>query len=158
MYSGGKKIIADEVEALSHLGTKPLGSDLWSRSARMTRKILGGKLPPVPEHSLFQEHNVTGSTGQGGPSPSIYYQSGHTFSHVTTAHDKPDNIGRSKVRTKSDYSIGNTGPQGVSQEFHGGHVTHTSRNPFKPVQSPQKQRQLHSTALHFPDPKAKYRK
>lgn len=151
-----KKLIVDEVEASSHLQRQPRGSDLWSRSARMTKHLRTGTLPPVPENGLFQQHNVTGATGLNGPSPSIYYQSGDTFSHVTTNHPHSNNIGRSKTRTFSDYHIGNTGSEGQSQEFYGGGVKHTSRNPFTPVKNEQEQQRLHSTASKFPFLKRKY--
>lgn len=153
----GRKIIADEVEALGHLRREPVGSDLWSRSATMTRRMRhAGDLPAVPEDALFQSHNVIGATGLGGPHPSIYYRSGDTFSHVTTHHDNPRNIGRSEVRTHADYRIGNTGARGQSEEFYRGRVRHTSRNPFTPVRSEQDQQRLHTEARNFPGPKPKY--
>lgn len=156
MSGSGKKIIVDEVEAMGHLRTKAPGSDLWSRSAQMTKPIRQGQLPPVPEHMLFQSHNVTGSTGTGGPSPSVYYRSGDTFSHVTTDHPKVNNIGRSKVRTSSDYQIFNSPTDGKSREYYRGGVRHESRNPYQSVQSSAEQQRLHTTASAHPNPKAKY--
>jgi hypothetical protein len=153
---GGKKLIVDEVEAFGHLGRETPGSDLWSRSASMTKRLRAGTLDAVPEPALFQAHNVIGATGLGGPSPSVYYRSGDTFSHVTTDHPKPTNIGRSKVRTYSDYHIGNTGNRGQSQEFYNGRVRHTSRQPFTPVQNEGEQQRMHVAAQRFPDPKTKY--
>lgn len=156
MADNRKQLIVDEVEAMKHLRTKTPGSDLWSRSARMTRSLRGpGPLPAVPEQSLYQSHNVTGSTGSGR-SASVYYRSGDTFSHVTTQHEHADNIGRSRARTFADYHIGNTGSEGQSQEFYGGKVKHTSRNPYKSVQSSSEQSRLHTAASKFPNLKDKY--
>jgi len=156
--SDKKKLIVDEIDALKHLRSQKPGSDLWSRSAKMTKPLRTGILPPVPEKSLFQPHNVIGATGIGGKSPSIYYQSGDTFSHVTTDHDHKNNIGRSKPRTHSDYHITNTGKDGVSQEFYKGGLQHTSRNPFVSVKTEQEQQRLHTEASKFPDLKSKYGK
>jgi|GEM_PF-4081802 len=150
-----KQLIVDEVEAMQNLRTQTPGSDVWSRSARLTKNLPRRQLPPVPEAALFQAHNVTGSTGSRD-SASIYYQSGDTFSHVTTQHQDQTNIGRSLTRTHMDYHIGNTGRDGVSQEFYGGKVKHTSRNPFMPVQSTEEQARLHTTASRFQNPKSKY--
>lgn len=153
-----RRIIVDELDAIGHVQNAQPGSDFWTRGARMVRRLFGQiQLPPVPEHDLFQAHNVTGRTGSGNDA-SVYYQSGNTFSHVTTQHSHANNIGRSHTRTFADYSIGNTGSRGQSQEFYDGQLQHTSRNPFVPVRSSAEQNRLHSVARGFPNLKSKYKK
>ncbi len=78
--------------------------------------------------ALYQPQNIMGITGTVGHNPTVYYRSGHTFGHITTAHPYSDNVGREVPRTDPTYTATNTGRHGALEERVGGRVFHTSRN------------------------------
>ena len=106
--------------------------------------------------AFYQPHNIIGSTGDVDDHPTVYYQSGQTFGHITTAHKKPDNVGKEKVRTHSQYSMANTGKGGVLQEKIGAKVVHDSRNPFVSVSGEAEREKLHQATLDHRNLKSRY--
>jgi hypothetical protein len=103
---------------------------------------------------FYVSGNIIGYTGDVNTNPTVYFRTGNTFGRITQDHPNRNNIGRNVVRTKGDYSIGNTGPNGVCQEFYDGAVQHTSRNPFNAV-SDDNRATLANAITNFPNQKNK---
>jgi hypothetical protein len=103
---------------------------------------------------FYVQANITGYTGDVNTNPTVYFKNGNDFGRITQDHPNPDNIGRNVVRTRNDYSIGNTGSNGVCQEYYDGAVQHTSRNPYVQV-SDATRATLAQAITHFPNQKNK---
>lgn len=98
-------------------------------------------------HALYQQANFIGTTGHGAATTFYYRSPSFSFGHITQQHNIPENVGREPHRKAADYRIGNTGPDGRSQEFAHGRVFHDSRNPFVPLtQQPHGWQQLEANA------------
>lgn len=81
--------------------------------------------------ALYQPQNVVGVTGNPNANPTVYYQQGDTFGHITSAHSYSDNVGREPPRSDPTYTAANSGPRGQLQESTASTgVFHTSRNPM----------------------------
>jgi len=112
---------------------------------------------------LYQPDNFIGTTGAGAETTYYYRTRNNSFGHITQAHGIPENVGREPHRQDMTYKIENTGPKGVSQEFRGGKVMHTSRNPFLPLSAQasgwergeQQAREAHQHFKPLADPKVR---
>ncbi len=83
--------------------------------------------------------NITGYSGAITADPTVYFQLNANgtryFGRITQSHDNKLNIGRNKVRAKTDYVIQNQNVNGKMRctEFYDGAIQHFSRNTFTPV-------------------------
>lgn len=109
------------------------------------------------EDSFYVADNIVGYTGDLNDNPTVYFQLGNKFGRITQDHPKADNIGRNKVREYEDYSHTNNS-QNKAEEFYGGKVRHTSRNPFIPSAGLDgaEMSELAKAIEKFPDIKSKY--
>jgi hypothetical protein len=84
---------------------------------------------------FYVADNLIGYTGQIHRMPSVYFQRGSEFGHITQIHDSPLNNGREPVDDNPDYTMGNEWVDGewCLVERIGGEEIHTSRNRFIPV-------------------------
>ena len=83
------------------------------------------------EKNFYIKANITGYTLDPDDShaePTVYFRAGNKFGRITQKHNKPDNIGRNKVREKPDYTIQNRG--GKAEEYYDGAVQHSSRGEY----------------------------
>lgn len=77
---------------------------------------------------FYIPENIIGYTGNINNNPTVYFQNGTSFGHITQAHDLAPNVGREEVRQAQDYEIRNI--HGRAQEWAGGRCIHPSRNRF----------------------------
>ncbi len=77
---------------------------------------------------FYTPENIIGYTGNVNNNPTVYFQNGTSFGHITQAHDLGPNVGREEVRQAQDYEIRNV--NGKTQEWAGGRCIHPSRNAF----------------------------
>lgn len=75
---------------------------------------------------------IIGYTGNINTNPTVYFQNGTGYGHITQHHDIRQNIGREEVRHAQDYRIFNN-VHGRSEEWAGGRCFHESRNRFTGV-------------------------
>lgn len=93
------------------------------------------------QDKLYEAGNIIGYTGSLEDNPTVYFQSGNKFGHITQAHNKADNVGREKVRESSTYKIENVVVEGkgtrcqewIVSESGEKQVFHTSRSVFVPI-------------------------
>ncbi len=79
---------------------------------------------------FYTKDNIIGYTGKLGSNPTVYFKKGKEYGHITQDHYFVTNIGRETVFSADDYTITNTGEDGVAEEKANGVIFHTSRNPF----------------------------
>lgn len=77
---------------------------------------------------FYIRQNIIGYTGNINHNPTIYFQDGTSFGHITQEHAVRQNVGREEVRQAQDYEIRNY--HGRAQEWAGGRCFHESRNAF----------------------------
>jgi len=77
---------------------------------------------------FYIPQNIIGYTGNISNNPTVYFQNGTSYGHITQAHDIRQNVGREEVRQAQDYQIINV--HGRAQEWAGGRCFHNSRNAF----------------------------
>jgi len=77
---------------------------------------------------FYIPENIIGYTGNIHHDPTVYFQKGHNFGHITQAHGIGHNVGREEVRYAQDYVIRNV--RGRCREYWGGMVQHDSRSMF----------------------------
>jgi hypothetical protein len=73
---------------------------------------------------------IIGYTGDLHDFPTVYFQKGDEYGHVTQKHDYPQNVGRMEVRQSNTHSIGNEIHEGTLKlvERDKGKITHVSRS------------------------------
>lgn len=83
---------------------------------------------------IYKPENLIGYTGHIDKNPSVYFQKGTSYGHITQFHYVPFNVGREEVGDSATYAIGNEDVDGkqVSVERADGEVIHTSRTAFTP--------------------------
>lgn len=81
---------------------------------------------------FYIPENITGYTGRLMNNPTVYFENGTEYGRITQEHDKPDNVGRNKVRSDATYRIKNElyNNEVVAHEYSNGKVTHRSRNRY----------------------------
>ncbi len=77
---------------------------------------------------FYIPQNIIGYTGNISNNPTVYFQNGTSYGHITQSHDIRQNVGREEVRQAQDYAIRNV--NGRAQEWAGGRCFHNSRNAF----------------------------
>jgi hypothetical protein len=105
------------------------------------------------EDAFYKKENIVGYTGNININPTVYFKRGNTFGRITQDHPNRSNIGRNKVRTKTDYKIANTA-SGHAEEYYDGRVQHRSRSLFKSASWFEKFKLAKAIAL-FPNQKPK---
>ena len=81
---------------------------------------------------FYIPRNIIGYTGNINNNPTVYFQNGASYGHITQAHDIRQNIGREEVCQAQDYRIFNN-VHGTAEEWAGGRCIHPSRNAFTSV-------------------------
>ena len=75
--------------------------------------------------------NIIGYTGDLTDNPTVYFENGEEYGHITQDHKKDDNIGREYVRPLEGYGAVNT-DEGTDKvrlhEYLGTEIIHYSRN------------------------------
>ena len=119
---------------------------------------------------FYSPQNIIGHTGDIDNNPTVYYlqdkqQGNQAYGHITTAHKKPDNVGKEVVRESTSYrmthdgvsrSTGNTQTlvewdANIKQNEH----IHKSRNRFVPLQEENRQK-LHEATQEHRNVKSRY--
>jgi hypothetical protein len=77
---------------------------------------------------FYIPQNIIGYTGNINNNPTVYFQNGTSYGHITQAHDIRQNVGREEVCQAQDYQIINV--NGRAEEWAGGRCIHPSRNAF----------------------------
>jgi hypothetical protein len=144
---------------------RPLGR--WGRFKAFFRpnSLSEGRKAAIAEaenrlDTLYQPHNVIGTTSAKGQRPTVYYRTASgTFGHITQEHGMADNIGREIADKHPHYTYGNEinkrGKEVLVERINGRSI-HTSRNALKPINT-KKQREAAATAhLNFPHLKHRY--
>lgn len=111
---------------------------------------------PNYRDDFYKKENIIGYTGSLTNNPTVYFKDGDEFGRITQNHGNPNNIGRNKVRSYSDYRINNTGKNGAAQEYYNGKIRHSSRNPFISV-SDDSRDELAQSIARFTEIKPKYK-
>ncbi|MEW7278234.1 hypothetical protein ABW636_06535 [Aquimarina sp. 2201CG1-2-11] len=75
---------------------------------------------------FYIKDNIIGYTGKLGSNPTVYFKKGKEYGHITKYHYFVTNIGRKTVFSADDYTITNTGEDGVAEEKANGVIFHTS--------------------------------
>lgn len=75
---------------------------------------------------------IIGYTGNINNNPTVYFQHGTSYGHITQDHPIRQNIGREEVRQAQNYHIGNN-VHGRSEEWVNGYCIHESRTAFTSV-------------------------
>lgn len=83
-------------------------------------------------NDLYNVRNIIGYTGDLRYLPTVYFQRGHEYGHITQHHMLPFNVGREEVSFHLKYRITNyyRGGRIHAIEWEGNEEIHTSRNPF----------------------------
>jgi len=88
--------------------------------------------PKPYRQDFYIPRNIIGYTGDLHFWPTVYFQFGHEFGHITQHHLLGENVGREQVDKSSRYRIANHYRNGkiVSTEWIGLQLIHPSRNPL----------------------------
>lgn len=109
---------------------------------------------------LYNIRNIIGYTGALNDNPTVYFQLGRAYGHITQNHRIPFNIGREKCAIHAGYHIDNYYIDGQLHaiEWEGGTDVHTSRNAFIRRQffNPGDLLTLSVALYRFPDVKLMY--
>ena len=70
---------------------------------------------------FYIPRNIIGYTGNINNNPTVYFQNGASYGHITQAHDIRQNIGREEVCQAQDYRIFNN-VHGTAEEWAGGRL------------------------------------
>jgi hypothetical protein len=81
---------------------------------------------------FYTLRNIIGYTGDLNYLPTVYFQRGQEFGHITQYHNRGYNVGREEVESHPCYRIINVKRDGHihSTEWKGSHNFHTSRTRF----------------------------
>jgi len=84
---------------------------------------------------FYMVQNIVGYTGDLNNFPTVYFQKGSEFGHITQKHDESQNVGRTEVYSSDAYFIGNELVGGSLRlvEKIGGRTFHTSRSTLTKV-------------------------
>jgi len=84
---------------------------------------------------FYTAANMIGYSGDLHSFPTVYFQSGQEFGHITQKHDTSQNVGRGTVCAAENYSIGNEMVEGAMKlvEKIGTKAFHVSRSTLTPV-------------------------
>ncbi len=113
---------------------------------------------------FYSAENIVGYTGTIGQNETVYFKKGDEYGRITQDHKQPENIGRNKVREDALYEIKNEdhddGKGLRAREYKGDgkggqKATHTSRNPFVPVDSEETRQELAKAIDAFKNEKEK---
>jgi hypothetical protein len=109
---------------------------------------------------LYNVNNIIGYTGDVNSRPTVYFQLGRGYGHITQNHSIPSNIGREKYEIHHDYRIDNYDIDGElhAVESEATKVFHVSRNEFIPRRdfNPGELLTLSIAIYRFPDLKLMY--
>jgi hypothetical protein len=83
-------------------------------------------------NDFYTLRNIIGYTGDLRYLPTVYFQRGHEYGHITQHHMLPYNVGREHVAYHPQYRIANhyRGGRIRAVEIEGMDIVHPSRNPF----------------------------
>lgn len=109
---------------------------------------------------LYNARNIIGYTGKVDDSPTVYFQLGRAYGHITQDHPTPINIGREEVAIHAGYHIDNYQIDGAyhSVEWEGREPIHMSRTAFvrREFFNPGDILTLSIALYRFPDIKLRY--
>jgi hypothetical protein len=79
---------------------------------------------------FYMVQNIIGYSGNLHSFPTVYFQNGNEYGHITQKHDIPQNVGRMAVKQCDDYFIGNEMVRGTLKlvEKENGLILHESRS------------------------------
>ena len=79
---------------------------------------------------FYTTANMIGYSGNLNDFPTVYFQSGAEYGHITQKHPETQNVGRQAVGNDADYTIENRMVDGVIKlvESVGGRPVHVSRS------------------------------
>ena len=85
--------------------------------------------------NFYMVQNIIGYTGNINDFPTVYFQKGKEYGHITQKHDETQNVGRMEVYESADYWIGNemVGPTLKLVEKENGKIFHESRSTLTKV-------------------------
>jgi hypothetical protein len=85
---------------------------------------------------FYKAENMIGYSGDLHSFPTVYFQSGREFGHITQEHGNSQNVGRGTVRSDATYSIGNETVDGSLRlvEKRSGKIFHKSRSTLTRVE------------------------
>lgn len=135
--------------------------------------LLANRLPTVNAGrrnsyggDFYNANNIIGFTGNANNNPTVYYQRGNDFGHITTAHDIDTNIGKERIHSNANYNIANNVPithprtnvtTNHMQERIGNRSFHTSRSPALTPANGGNRQQLHNATLQHRNLKEMYK-
>jgi hypothetical protein len=84
---------------------------------------------------FYMVQNIVGYTGNLNDFPTVYFQKGNEFGHITQKHGDSQNVGRMEVDSSANYFIGNEIVDGSLRlvEKIDGEIIHTSRSTLTKV-------------------------
>jgi hypothetical protein len=84
---------------------------------------------------FYKVQYIIGYTGDLHDFPTVYFQKGNEFGHITQKHPDSQNVGRMKVEASNSYFIGNEIVEGSLKlvEKIRGRIIHVSRNTLTKV-------------------------
>lgn len=85
---------------------------------------------------FYKAENMIGYSGSVSSAPTVYFQDGNEFGHITQKHDLPQNVGRMEVYANANYVIENVQTkEGLRLiERIGDQVFHVSRGTLKRIE------------------------
>ncbi len=85
---------------------------------------------------FYVPKNIIGYSGQVHAFPTVYFQQGSEFGHITQKHDISQNVGRGDVGDDPKYWIGNESYRGSLRlvEKSGDQIWHVSRSTLKKIE------------------------
>ena len=86
---------------------------------------------------FYAVENIIGYSGRVSDFPTVYFQNGDEFGHITQKHGYPQNVGRMEVHADPNYVMENAEYQGGIRliERIGDRLIHVSRSTFKPIET-----------------------
>lgn len=84
---------------------------------------------------FYMVQYIIGYSGALHDFPTVYFQKGDEYGHITQKHDIPQNVGRMEVRKSKGYWIGNEMVKGTLKlvEKENGKIFHESRSTLTKV-------------------------
>ena len=84
---------------------------------------------------FYMVQNIIGYTGNINNFPTVYFQKGQEYGHITQKHDESQNVGRMEVYSSAGYWIGNEMVGAVLKlvEKVNGEIFHESRSTLTTV-------------------------
>jgi hypothetical protein len=79
---------------------------------------------------FYHAENMIGYSGDIQSFPTVYFQMGEKYGHITQEHGRSQNVGRGTVKRNANYSIGNEEVDGAQKlvEKVGDRIFHKSRS------------------------------